>query len=168
MNCRFDQADKWFACGSFENALSSKQARDKHFSPTSQLLYAVSLLLHSSLLNCTLQVLQQVRGNETWILENFPLASLIITFKIRRLDFSTKLTPIDSPIPCLSWHWYLLISDYPRPDLPIQSSGFTQYMRFATSVQWCTAPSIFQLLRHLLLFFTKACRLNNTKCNNTY
>ena len=38
---RFDKADKWFACPSFEDALLSDQARDQHFAPTSEVALEV-------------------------------------------------------------------------------------------------------------------------------
>lgn len=38
---RFNEADKWFACGTFENAMQSEQARIKHFSPASEVTFEV-------------------------------------------------------------------------------------------------------------------------------
>lgn len=40
--CRFDAADKWFACATFENALLTEQAREKHYRPCSNLAFKVS------------------------------------------------------------------------------------------------------------------------------
>lgn len=42
---RFNEADKWFACATFENAMQSEQARNRHFSPTSEVAFEVSNML---------------------------------------------------------------------------------------------------------------------------
>ena len=38
---RFNEADKWFACATFENAMLTEQARKTHFSPSSELTFEV-------------------------------------------------------------------------------------------------------------------------------